>query len=602
MNVTLPNGRVIENVPEGTTKQNIMQKAIAAGIATEADFGLPAKLINTDVPSPEQDAFVAAGYANQPQRQAPSIGDRAMALGETALAMGAGATTGTLGMIAGTLQQGGRELLSGQFGTPEAANRIEQRAADVASSATYSPRTELGQEYVQNVGDATAPLAGAAGLTAQMNIAGNAARAGILSPTNYPKQLETIKKIKEGSTENELAPYRIEPKRKPVDGVELRATDYKLVPDDAAKKAMDNEWEAGTVQAVKNFDPKTAQVAARMLRVAQMGTKDDTYKANNRPLAEIGEEFAQQVYHVKRAKKQAGEAINKAAASLKGEKVDVTPAVDKFIGELEQGIGIKLIPSKNGVSVDFRGSDLEGRSQEFRSAQTVIENLVSRMSNTKTPSAYDVHRLKQFIDSQSSYGSPLGGMKGNADRIIKGLRHDLDKILDDNFESYRAASQDYAQTKSALDAVQELVGKKIDLDADYSPQALGRLSRRILSNAQSTEIVREALINIDDVAMQYGSESAGKLTDLVKFADTLDKQFGIASDTSLAGDIAKGTAQAMRQSKVDTALNMAGYAYQKLKGVNVDSKYKTMNELLNRQRDAKKGGTELMKAPSEGKK
>lgn len=40
MNVTLPNGRVIEGVPEGTTKQQIMQKAISAGLATEADFGI----------------------------------------------------------------------------------------------------------------------------------------------------------------------------------------------------------------------------------------------------------------------------------------------------------------------------------------------------------------------------------------------------------------------------------------------------------------------------------------------------------------------------------------------------------------------------------
>lgn len=38
MNVTLPNGQVIAGVPEGTTKEQVMQKAIAAGLATEADF------------------------------------------------------------------------------------------------------------------------------------------------------------------------------------------------------------------------------------------------------------------------------------------------------------------------------------------------------------------------------------------------------------------------------------------------------------------------------------------------------------------------------------------------------------------------------------
>lgn len=41
MNVTLPNGVVLENVPEGTSKEEIKRKAIAAGYATEADFAEP---------------------------------------------------------------------------------------------------------------------------------------------------------------------------------------------------------------------------------------------------------------------------------------------------------------------------------------------------------------------------------------------------------------------------------------------------------------------------------------------------------------------------------------------------------------------------------
>lgn len=587
-------------------------EATAMAAMDEAEKLQSSPMINIDVPSPEQDAFVAQGYANRPTETPVSMMDRVKSLPEVAATMATGATTGMLGNIAGTIQQTGREIIGGQFGTPEAADRIEQRAADVGASATYSPKSKAAQEMIGAFGEVAAPFAGAAGLSAQMNIASNAARAsiptlrtaatqgtkaageavkqelGLLSPSNYPKQLETIKKIKEGSTENELAPYRIEPKRKPVDGMALRPSDYRLVPDDVAKKAMDQEWEAGTVQSVKNFDPKTAEVAARMLHVAKMGTKDDTFKAENRPIAEMGEEFARQVSQVKRAKKQAGEAINQAASTLKGERVDVTPAVDKFISSVSDDLGVQIKTTKNGVLINFHGSDLEGDTPELRSAQGVLKNLVNRMYNTKTPSAYDVHRLKMYIDTQASYGSALGGLKGNTDRIVKGLRHDLDTILDDNFDSYKIANQDYAKTKSALDNVQELVGKKIDLDADYSPQALGRLSRRILSNAQSAERVKEALINIDEVAMQYGSESAGKLTSLVKFADTLDKQFGIAADTSFASEIGKGVSQGLRQSKVDTALDIAGSAYKKLKGVNIDNKYKTMSELLDRQRGAKK--------------
>lgn len=39
MNVRLPNGTVIENVPDGTSKDEIQQRAIAAGLASPDDFG-----------------------------------------------------------------------------------------------------------------------------------------------------------------------------------------------------------------------------------------------------------------------------------------------------------------------------------------------------------------------------------------------------------------------------------------------------------------------------------------------------------------------------------------------------------------------------------
>ena len=48
MNVTLPNGQVIEGIPEGTSKNAIAQKAVASGLATWDDFG--------GQPEPEREA------------------------------------------------------------------------------------------------------------------------------------------------------------------------------------------------------------------------------------------------------------------------------------------------------------------------------------------------------------------------------------------------------------------------------------------------------------------------------------------------------------------------------------------------------------------
>ena len=53
MNVELPNGVVLEGVPEGTSKEDIMAKAIAGGYATEQDFA-SADSIEQDVPYVQQ--------------------------------------------------------------------------------------------------------------------------------------------------------------------------------------------------------------------------------------------------------------------------------------------------------------------------------------------------------------------------------------------------------------------------------------------------------------------------------------------------------------------------------------------------------------------
>ncbi|MFX5307891.1 hypothetical protein ABTC80_09140 [Acinetobacter baumannii] len=118
-----------------------------------------------------------------PQAPEPSLADKALGLGETALSAATGATGGTLGMIGGTIGQAGREILAGNFGTPEAANRIAQNAAASASDLTYAPRTQAGQDYVQTIADVTEPLAALTPATAEIGLAAQAARGALPQAT-----------------------------------------------------------------------------------------------------------------------------------------------------------------------------------------------------------------------------------------------------------------------------------------------------------------------------------------------------------------------------------------------------------------------------------
>jgi hypothetical protein len=93
---------------------------------------------------------------NAPAPQQPGVMDQIVGAGETALTLGTGAVGGTLGTLAGTLQGLSQQILSGQFGTPEAVRAVEKAAAAGAQALTYQPRTQAGQEQVQSVGQVLA--------------------------------------------------------------------------------------------------------------------------------------------------------------------------------------------------------------------------------------------------------------------------------------------------------------------------------------------------------------------------------------------------------------------------------------------------------------
>jgi hypothetical protein len=91
---------------------------------------------------------------NAPLPKEPSLGEQIVGAGETALTIGTGAVGGAAGMIGGALKGLAGQILSGQFGTPEAVRAVEQAAAKGAQALTYAPRTQAGQEQVGAIGEA----------------------------------------------------------------------------------------------------------------------------------------------------------------------------------------------------------------------------------------------------------------------------------------------------------------------------------------------------------------------------------------------------------------------------------------------------------------
>ena len=105
----------------------------------------------------------------------PSFQEKLIGAAEVLMTLASGATTGAGGMVRGTLEGLAEQILSGQFGTPEAAQMIYQKAMQRAGEATYMPRTPVGQEYVQETSEVLSQLPAMAPLVAETG----AIRAGL---------------------------------------------------------------------------------------------------------------------------------------------------------------------------------------------------------------------------------------------------------------------------------------------------------------------------------------------------------------------------------------------------------------------------------------
>lgn len=144
--VQAPDGSILElEGPDNAPQEQIMQAAQAAFAQRQAQR-VPAA-------APTQ-PYVAPPSVRPPEpTRAPTVGERVVGAGETALTMLTGAVGAPVGIAGGTLGGLAGAILSGRFGTPEAANEVQRAAEEAAARLVYQPRTQAGQQMTQAVGE-----------------------------------------------------------------------------------------------------------------------------------------------------------------------------------------------------------------------------------------------------------------------------------------------------------------------------------------------------------------------------------------------------------------------------------------------------------------
>lgn len=625
-----------QNIPDDVTPEQVTQRAQKdfgkTITAIDGGRGQPQQSASSDVPLTqgmqgydEQQAAQKAAYANSPANQPRSFIDKAIGLGETALAAGTGATTGTLANMVGAGLGIGKSILNGTYGTQEGVNAAQQQAEQMGANFTYAPRTQAGQEYTQSLGEAAGALdpamaMGGIGKSAiaspsiaqlgESSIAQGAKNAIANEASLIPTSISDLKSVAQGVSENIAAnkgapiqgkvlsenvqtvnrllakdPSRdlatkelkvIDPTLKDAQG-NLLPEAYKVVDDPAAKEAIKNGIDDGVVGLIKKSDPYTAQKMKEMTDISERNKSDLEYAVDNRPSQVVGDEILSNYKHVENVNKAAGKAIdNEAKNTLRGNQVDVSEPMDKFMSTLKDDLGVTLEQGADGkLKPVFSGSQL--RSSAFKRDRQFIKNIIDDLHNAGEPDAYNVHNFKRAIDNMVVYGDGSSALNKTVENSVKSLRNGLDTVLDNKFEAYNKANQDYSTTIKALGDIRDVAGKKLKFNESGANEQLGVLSRGMLSNIKSRQQLTNAITGLQDTANTYGANSQANIKNMVMYANELDRRFGSHAPTSFAGETQKATASSGAEILGKAGLSAATGGHHGLVSSALDVKNKMFN-------------------------
>lgn len=442
---------------------------------------------------------------------------------------------------------------------------------DALYSALSGGGSVLGREAGQAIGGDTGEQIGSfvGAIAAPAAVAAGAGMA-----RNAAQQSDDIaQRIAAGETSRDLALYRIDPEK-------LAQGAAKAVKDTQAKEAIKQGFDDGVISAVKAASKDSKKKLLKMAIAAEMAKKDAVYGSYNRPADVAGDSLAERLKYVKRVNTAAGKQLDDVAKSLRGQAADFDTPSQSFYAQLDD-MGVSV--GENG-QLNFRGSDIEG----ITGAEKIIKQVADRVNRTSSQDAYDMHRLKRFIDEQVSYGKTTEGLSGKAERALKGLRTSIDESLDKQFPEYDKVNTQYSDTIRAIDSFRDAAGTKVNLFGENSDKALGTVARRLLSNTQSRVNLIDSIKGLEDTSLKYGAKFDDDIMTQMLFADELDKLFGTQARTSLQGDVGKATRRGIetaagQRSLTGLAIDAASAGVEKARGINEENAFKSIKELLKRE-------------------
>jgi len=355
-----------------------------------------------------------------------------------------------------------------------------------------------------------------------------------------------------------------------------------IVSDKLATNAIKQGFGEDVIAMVKGASNQTKDGMKQMIDIVRKRKKNAKFassidpKIRNRPSDIGGDALVERFNHVKAVNTNSKNLLDRVAKTLKGKTADFSTPVNNFMQKLDD-MGITF----DGEGPVFAGSSIEG----LKAPQKALKAMIGRIDDLgRNPDAFQMHQFKKFIDENVSFGKTgKGGLSGKTEVIIKGLRKDIDTSLDAKFDRYNNVNTAFSKTKTALDSLQDIVGKKIDVLGPSGNSAVGTLLRRLEGNPVSRVPIGNAINELESVAAKYGGRFGNDIPSLNRMAIEIDKVFGPQTTASFKSELAESVARGVESlSSAETLKGSGRAAIKKARGINEQNAFKAIETLLNR--------------------
>ena len=347
-------------------------------------------------------------------------------------------------------------------------------------------------------------------------------------------------------------------------------------------RAIKQGFDEGLIAMIREASPVDRQKMLKSLEITEKSKRNLRYGMDERASNIAGRSIMDRYKIVKSRNTEAGQSIGQyAKKNMQSTIVDVKPSVDVFRNALEDKLGITFYETAQEIKKNGRLNFTKATIEKLPKLEKFLTNIVERMDSNRRMTALEVHQFKKFLDQQVEYGknpATKTGLAGDTESVVKELRRNLNKMLGDEFPEYGALNKTYSESIDAINELQRLVGQRIDLSSEKAGNQVGTLLRRLDSNAASQSQVEEMVGALDDLGNKYGGSFTDDVKTQVKFAFELDKIFGTTRSGSMSGQIGEALANSPRTSTA--ASELARIAAEKLRGVNQQAAFESMQELL----------------------